>query len=162
MADQQQHTDTNDVVEQEPLSTALAELDQNSVSNAKSNDSVNTKSKPATNPKHVSIAEPSEKASAVDENLELALPEGEGHEVTLDDDIDGANMQMGVGGKKKKSKKKPKSQRGLVRFSLSLRKLVANVGLVCRTIQQDSRSTTLILPSHQPSMKKRRAYTICE
>ncbi len=117
MADQQQHTDTNDVVEQEPLSTALAELDQNSVSNAKSNDSVNTKSKPATNPKHVSIAEPSEKASAVDENLELALPEGEGHEVTLDDDIDGANMQMEVGAKKKKNKKKkPKSQRGLVRF----------------------------------------------
>ncbi len=117
MPDQQQHTDTNDVVEQEPLSTALAELDQNSVSNAKSNDPVNTKSKPATNPKHVSIAEPSEEPSGVDENLKVTLPEGEGHEVALDDDIGGENMQMEVGGKKKKNKKKkPKSQRGLVRF----------------------------------------------
>lgn len=177
MADQQQHKDTNGVIEQEPLtglnlisdatanantskkSTALTEVDPNSVSNVNGNISVNSNSKSTTDPKKVSMAEPNNETGGVNKNLEVA---GDDHENRLGDDIDGANMQMGVGGKKKKSKKKPKSQRGLVRFSLSLRKLVANVGLVCRTIQQDSRSTTLILPSHQPSMKKRRAYTICE
>ena len=121
MADQEQYTDTKDVAERESLGTALAEVDQNSRSNANSNESVNTKSKPAANAKHVSIAEPSEEASGVDENLEVALPEGEGHEVRLDDDIGGANTQMEIGGKKKNKKKKPKSQRGLVRFQSILK-----------------------------------------
>lgn len=133
MTDQQRHTGTHAVVEQEPLTglnlisdattnddtskkSVLAEVDPNSVSNVSSNASVNTKSRSAADPKKVSIAEPNEEASGVDENLELALPGGEDHEDRLDDDIGGANMQMEVGGKKKKSKKKkPKSQRGLVR-----------------------------------------------
>ena len=125
MADQQQHSDTSGDVEQEPLtglnllsnatadgntsktSTALTEVDPNSVSN------VNTKSKSTTDPKKVSIAEPNMETGGVDENVEVA---GDDHEKRLDDDIDGASLQMGVGGKKKKNKKKPKSQRGLVRF----------------------------------------------
>lgn len=133
MADRQQLTATDDVIEMEPLtglnlisdattngniskkSTIWAEVDSNSVSNVNDNASVNTKSKSAADPKTVSIAEPNEEASGIDENLEVALPEGEDHEE--DDNIDGTNMHMEVGGKKKKSKKrKPKSQRGLVRF----------------------------------------------
>ena len=133
MADQQQHTGTNGVIKQEPLtglnlisntptngkdskkSTALAEVDTNAVSNVNSNAPVNTKSKPVADQKRVSIAEPSEEASRADENLEVALPEGEDHEDRSDDDIGGVDMEMGVGEKKKRGKKKkPKSKRGLV------------------------------------------------
>lgn len=135
MADQQQHTGTNTVIEPEPLtglnlisdittngnnsekSTAMADVDPNSVSNVNSNLSVNTESQSAAVPNKVSTTEPNGEASGVDENLEVALPEGENHEEGLEDDIGGANMQMGVGEKKKKSKKrKPKSKRGLVQF----------------------------------------------
>ena len=122
MADGQQHTSSSAVVEQEPLtglnltsrkSAALAEVDLNSESNINSDASFNTDSKSA--PKKVSIAEPDEEASGVNENLEIALPEGIDNEDRLDDDTGGANMPVGVGEKKKK-KKKPKSQRGLVGF----------------------------------------------
>lgn len=130
MAEQQQHIATDDVVEIEPLtglnlisdattnvnipkkSTILAEVDPNSVSNVNDDAPVNTNSKSAAEPKTVSIAEPNEEARGIDENLEVALPEGEDHEE--DDNIDGTNMHMEVGAKKRKSKKrKPKSQRGL-------------------------------------------------
>lgn len=132
MADQQQHKDAGGIIEQEPLtglnlisdatantktankSTALTEVDPNFVSNVNGHISVNSKSQSTTNSKKVSIAEPNEEAGGVNENLEAALPEGEDHENRLENDIDGANMQMGVGEKKKKSKKRrPKSQRGL-------------------------------------------------
>ena len=136
MADQQQPTDMHGVIKQEPLtglniisdattnsntskkSTALPVVDSNSVSNINDNSSVNTNSNSAADPKKVSITEPNGETSGVDQNLEVALGD---HEDRVDDDIGGANMQMGVGGKKKKSKKKPKSQRGLVR-SLSVMK----------------------------------------
>ena len=131
MADGQQHTSSSAVVEQEPLtglniisdastngntsrkSAALAEVDLNSVSNINSDASLNTESKSV--PKKVSIADADEQASGVNENLEIALPEGIDNEDRLDDDTGGANMPVGVGEKKKK-KKKPKSQRGLVGF----------------------------------------------
>lgn len=135
MTDQQQHTGTHATVEQEPLTglnlisdptandntskktAALAEVDPNSVSNVSSNASVNIKSRSSANPKKVSITEPNEEVDGVDESLEVVLPEGGDHQDRLDDDVGGATMQMEVGGKKKKSKKrKPKSQRGLVRF----------------------------------------------
>ena len=134
MADNQQPTDTHAGVEQEPLtglnitsdvttkgntskeSTALAEVNSNSVSNVNSNTSVSTKHNSAAEPKNVSIAEPNEETGGVDENLEVVLPEGDDHEDRVDDDVGGANMQMEVGGKRKKNKKKkPKSKRGLVR-----------------------------------------------
>lgn len=130
MADGQQQTSNSAAVEQEPLtglnlisdastngtsrkSAALAEVDLNSVSNINSDASLNTESKSA--PKKVSIAEPDEEASGVNENLEIALPEGIDNEDRLDDETGGANMPLGVGEKKKK-KRKPKSQRGLVGF----------------------------------------------
>ena len=131
MADGQQHTSRSAVVEQEPLtglnlisdastngntsrkSAALAEVDLNSVSNINSDASIHAESKSA--PKKVSIAVPDEEASGVKENLEIALPEGIDNEDRLDDDVGGANRQVGVGEKKKK-KRKPKSQRGLVGF----------------------------------------------
>lgn len=135
MADQQQPTDTHGLVEQEPLtglniisdattkgntsqqSNALAEIDLNSASNFNSNISVSTTLKPAADPKQVSIAEPNEETSGVNENLEVALAEGDDHEDRVDDDVGGAGMQMEVGGIKKKSKKKkPKSKRGRVRY----------------------------------------------
>lgn len=133
MADQQQHTGTNGAVEQEPLtglnlitdaitngntsneSNALAEVDPNSVSNVNSSGSINTQVESATDLKQVLFAEPNEKASGVDENLEIALLEGDDYEDIGDGDIGESNMPMGVGEKKKKKKKKkPKSQRGLV------------------------------------------------
>lgn len=179
--DRPQHTGTNSIVESEPLtglsltsdattngntskkSIALAEADPNSVSNVDSTAFVNTKSQSAADPKKVSIVELNEEASGVDENLEVALPEGEDHEDRLDDDIGGANMQMDIGGKKKKSKKKkPKSQRGLVRSHSIVKEILANAVLVRRTIQQASRSTTLILLPHRLSMKKRKACMMCE
>lgn len=131
MADGPQQTSNSAAVEQKPLSglnlisdastngntsrksAALAEVDLNSVSNINSDASLNTESKSA--PKKVSIAEPDEEASGVNENLEIALPEGIDNGDRLDDDAGGANMPVGVGEKKKK-KKKPKSQRGLVGF----------------------------------------------
>ena len=134
MADQQQHTNMNSVVEQEPLtglnvildtstggntskkSNALAKANPHSVSNINSNTSVNTDSKSAGDPKEVSMAEPNKGASAIDENLEVALPEGKDDEDRLDEDVGGLNMQAGIGEKKKKNKRKPKSQRGLVSF----------------------------------------------
>ena len=133
MADKQS-TDMPGVVEQEPLtglnivsdattkgstfkeSTALTEIDANSASNVINNTCVSTKPKSATDTKQVSIAEPNEETSGVNEDLEVALPEGDDHEDRVDDDVGGAGMQMGVGvTKKKKKKKKPKSRRGLVR-----------------------------------------------
>lgn len=135
MADQQQHKDMNDVVQQEPLtglslisdaranantskkSTALAEVNPNSVSNINGSAAVITDPKTAMNSKNVSIVEPNEEVGCVNENLEVALPEGDDHEDRLEEDVDGANTQMAVGEKRKRSKKKkPKSQRGLVRF----------------------------------------------
>ena len=129
MGDKQKPTETHTGVEQEPLtglnitsdatskeSTVLTEVDSNSASIVNRNKSVSTKPKSAADPKKVSIAEPNEETSGVDENLELALPEGDDHEDGVDDDVGGANMQMEVGGKRKKNKKKkPKSKRGLVR-----------------------------------------------
>lgn len=134
MADKQEPTDTHTGIEQEPLtglnitsdattkgntskeSTTLAEVDSNSVSNVDSNNSVSTKPHSAADPRKVSVAEPIEETSGIDENLELALPEGDDHEDRVDDDVGGTNMQMEVGGKQKKRKKrKPKSKRGLVR-----------------------------------------------
>lgn len=135
MADQQQHTETTDIVEQDSFtgyshisdaptkfntskeSTPLAEVDPESVSNINCNASVNADSRSAAESKTVSIVEPNEEADGVDENIELALPEGEDQEDRLDVDIARADMQMGVGEKKKKNKKKKsKSQRGLVRL----------------------------------------------
>ncbi len=138
MADEQQHKDKNSSMQQEPpesltglnlisdtstnehtskKSTALAEVDPNSVSNVNSNASANTKSKSDTDPKKVTIAEPSEEASSIDVNPEVALPESEDHGDGLDDGIGGAGIPMEVDQKKKKNKKKkPKSQRGLVRI----------------------------------------------
>ena len=94
----------------------------------------------------------------------MVLPEGEDHEDGLDDDVGGSNMQMEIGEKKKKSKKKkkPKSKRGLVGSKSIIRIIFANAFLARRTIRQGSRSITLIPPSRQPSMMKRRACTICE
>ena len=130
MADQQQHTNMNSVVEQEPLtglnvisdtstdgntskkSNALAKANPHSVSN--SNTSVNTESKSVGDSKKVSIAEPNKEARAIDDNLEV--PEGKDDEDRLEEDIGGLNMQAGIGEKKKKNKRKPKSQRGLVSF----------------------------------------------
>ena len=133
MAAEKQHTELNDVVEQEPLtglnlisdtpvnvntfkkSTALAEIDPNLVSKANDNTSATTESKSAADAKHVSIAGADEEIIGADSNLEVALPEGEDIEDNLDNDVRGPSMQMGVGEKKKKNrKKKPKSQRGLV------------------------------------------------
>ena len=135
MADTQEPTDTHTGVEQEPLtglnitsdgttkgntskeSTVLAEVDSNPASNVSRNNFVSTKPIFASDPKKVSIAEPNEETGGVDANLEIALPEGDDHEDRADDDVGGANMQMEVGGKRKKNKKKkPKSKRGLVRF----------------------------------------------
>ncbi|CAD6576268.1 MAG: hypothetical protein ASARMPREDX12_007814 [Alectoria sarmentosa] len=133
MADQKQHKDMNGVIEQEPLiglnlisdatinansamkSNALTEVDPNSVSNFNVNASDNTNSKSTTDLKKVSIAEVNEEAGGINESHEVALPEGEDIEDRLADEIDGANVQMDVGEKKKKKskKKKPKSQRGL-------------------------------------------------
>ena len=134
MADQQQNTGTNGAVEQEPLtglnlitdattndnisneSNPLAGVDPNSITTVNSRGSINPQVESAIDVKHVSFAEPNEEASGVDENLELALLEGDDHEDTWGGDIGEANMPMGVGDKKKKKKKKkkPKSQRGLV------------------------------------------------
>ncbi|CAD6563964.1 MAG: hypothetical protein ASARMPRED_002593 [Alectoria sarmentosa] len=133
MADKKQHKDVNGVIEQEPLtglnlisdatinansamkSNALTEVDPNSVSNFNVNASDNTNSKSTTDLKKVSIAEVNEEAGGINESHEVALPEGEDIEDRLADEIDGANVQMDVGEKKKKKskKKKPKSQRGL-------------------------------------------------
>lgn len=182
MADQKQPTADKKTFEREPLtglnltsdatttsdtyekSTALAEVDPNSVSHGNSNTSISATSKPAADPKKMSITEPNEDASGVDDNIEVVLPEGEDHEDGLDDDVGGSNMQMEVGEKKKKSKKKkkPKSKRGLVGSKSIIRIIFANAFLARRTIRQDSRSITLILPSRQPSMMKRRASTTCE
>ena len=133
MADQQQHTGTNGAVEQEPLtglnlitdattngnisneSNALAGVDPNTVTNVNSSGSISPQVESAIDIKHVSFTEPNEEASGIDENLELALLEGNDHEDTWGGNIGEANMPMGVGDKKKKKKKKkPKSQRGLV------------------------------------------------
>ena len=135
MTDQQQQTGEKTVVEQEPLtglniisdatttsnpstkSTALAEVDPNSMSHVNSSTSISIQSKSTADPKKVSIAEPKEDPSGINEDLEVTLPEGEDHDHRLDDDVGEGNMQMAVAEKKKKSrKKKPKSQRGLVRF----------------------------------------------
>ena len=127
--DQLQRTGTKIAVDPEPLTglniisdttasgyisgnpIALAEVDHNLVSNMDSNASVDTKSKS----KKVSVAEPNKDFSDVDENLEIAVSEREEKEDGLNDDVDGTNIQMEIGGKKKnKNKKKPKTQRGLV------------------------------------------------
>ena len=141
MADQKQHKDMNGVIEQEPLiglnlisdatinansamkSNALTEVDPNSVSNFNVNASDNTNSKSTTDLKKVSIAEVNEEAGGINESHEVALPEGEDIEDRLADEIDGANVQMDVGEKKKKKskKKKPKSQRGLVQFQFTIK-----------------------------------------
>lgn len=62
--------------------------------------------------------QPVDKASGIDENLEIALREGEGHEDDREHDFGGDNAQMEFGEKKRKNrkKKKPKTKRGLVRF----------------------------------------------
>ena len=128
-ADQLHHTGAKTVVEPEPLTglnvisdttvnghisanpTALAEIDHNLVSNMDSNAFVDTKSES----KKVSVAEPNKEFNDVDKNLEIAVPEREEKEDGLNDDIEGTNMQMEIGGKKKtKNKKKSKGQRGLV------------------------------------------------
>lgn len=134
MADEQQPTDTHSIVEHEPLtglniisdattnsstfeeSIALAEIDANSVSKVDNNTCVSTMPKSAADLRQVSIAEPNEETSGVNENFEVALPDGNDHEDRVDSDAGGAEMQMGVGGIKKKKKKRPKSKRGLVRL----------------------------------------------
>lgn len=135
MPDEISSKDTKIVVEQELMpgltivsnfstdgnasqTTVVVEDDSKSVSNINSNDSVNTKPKLTPDPKKVSIVEPKEEASGTNEDLEVALQEGENHEDRLEDDI---GMQTGVAKKKKKSKKKPKSQRGLVRSESTLK-----------------------------------------
>ena len=140
MADQSQHAGTNDAVKLKSLtgldlssdstnsgnaeekSTALAEVDPDSVSVANSNALSNTKPNSATDSKQVSIVEPNAEASGVNEDLEVALQAGEDNQDELDDGAGGANMQMGAGEKKKKNKKRrPKSQRGLVPGHSSVR-----------------------------------------
>lgn len=184
MAAEQQHTKTNMANEQEPLtgldsmsdtspnantssnSTALTEVDPKSVSNINTNASATTESHSGKDLKKVSIVEAKEGASGNDitfEALEVASPDGQNDEDQLDDEIGVSNVQIESGEKKKKSKKrKPKSQRGLVRCGPSLKKASANAILVRRKIQQASRSTMLTLPSHQPNLKKSRAFMICE
>ena len=134
MANEQQHTDTTDSFEQEPLTvphiimdtpiddntkklTSSAEVDLDSVSNGDTNASAGTKATSTADSKRVSIAEPSEEQIGVDTNLKAKLPEGEDLGDTIHDNIDtSADIPMEVNEKKKKSKKrKPKSQRGLVR-----------------------------------------------
>ena len=154
-ADQLQHTGTDTVVDPEPLTglniisdmtangnisekpIALAEVDHNLVSNVDSNASVDTKSKT----KKVSVVEPNKDFSDVDENLEIAVPEGEEKEDGPDDDIDGTNMQMEIGGKKKKNKKKkkkPKSQRGLVR-TISFHRQRKSLLMQAQPVEQTNR-----------------------
>ena len=135
MATEQQLTKTNNVMEQESLtglnlisinsangnsskkSTALTEVDPNSVSKANDNASATTESNSASHLKKTSIAEASEEASGKDTTLEAASPGDKDDEENLDDDIGGLNAQMGVGEmKKKRKKRKPKSKRGLVWF----------------------------------------------
>ena len=184
MAAEQQHTKTNMANEQEPLtglnsmsdtspnaktssnSAALAEVDPNSVSIINSNASATSESKSSKDLKTVSIAEAKDGASGneiIFEALEVASPDDQNDEDQLDDHIGVSNVQTGLGEKKKKNKKKkPKSQRGLVRCGPSLNETSANAVLVRRTIQQDSRSTSLTLLLHQPNLKKNRACMIRE
>ena len=133
MADEQQHTDRNNLVETDPLtglnivsndsinssasnrSLEFAEADSNSISKLTSNLSVNSKPKSPADPKRVSIAETNEEEGGSDGNRNLALPGVEDDGERLDKDNGGSDMPIGLGEKKKKKKKrKPKSQRGLV------------------------------------------------
>ena len=133
MADEQQHTDINSLVEPDPSrglnivinastngnafnkSIALTEADSKSVPKLNSNPSVSTKPKSPTDPKRVTVAETNEEEDGFDENRKIALPEVEDDGDRLDQDIGESVMPIGLGEKKKKrNKKKPKSKRGLV------------------------------------------------
>ena len=123
MATEQQLTKTNNVMEQESLtglnlisinsangnsskkSTALTEVDPNSVSKANDNASATTESNSASHLKKTSIAEASEEASGKDTTLEAASPGDKDDEENLDDDIGGLNAQMGVGEMKKSGRR---------------------------------------------------------
>ena len=152
-ADQLQHTGTKTVVDPEPLTglnmisdttvnshisgnpMALAEVDHNLVSDMDSNASVDTKSKS----KKVSVAEPKKAFSDVDDNLEIAVPEREEKEDRLNDDIDGTNTQMEIGGKKRnRNKKKPKSQRGLVQ-TISFHRQRKSLLMQAQSVEQSNR-----------------------
>ena len=96
---------------------SLAEADSNSVPKLNSNPFVNTKPTSQADPKRVSIAETNEDEGGLDGNRNIAIAEAEDDEAKLDQDIVGSDMPMGLGEKKKKrNKRKPKSQRGLVYF----------------------------------------------
>ena len=152
-ADQLQHTDTKIVVDPEPLTglniisdttanghisekpIALAEVDRNLVSNMDSKASIDNKSKN----KKVSVVEPSNEFSVVDENLEIAVPKGEEKEDGLDDDIGGTNIQMETGGKmNNENKKRPKSQRGLVQ-TVSFHRQRKSLLMQAQSIEQTNR-----------------------
>ena len=126
-------TTANGHISEKPI--ALAEVDRNSVADMHSNASVDNK---FTN-KKVSVVEPNKEFSAVDENLEIAVPQGEEKEDRLDDDIGGTNMQMEIGGKKNnKNKKKTKSQRGLVQ-TISFHSQRKSLLMQAQSIEQTNR-----------------------
>ena len=141
--------------------TVLAEANPISLSRMDSNTSSHIKSDTATDVRKVSVAKSNGDESGDDVDFEVTLPKGEERGDETHDNPDEASVPLGAGGKKKR-KKKPKSQRGLVRFHLQLWKACANAFLVHRKIQPDSRSTTSILPSRQPNLRKNGAYMTCE
>ena len=97
-------------------SNALTNMGSNSVLKVNNSTSMNTSSEPNGDVMEVPITEPNDKASGVDENLEIALPEGQGHEHDREHVFGDTSSPMEFGERKRKNKKKkPKSKRGLVR-----------------------------------------------